>query len=122
VSYSVSYGVCLLYDPTQAKKAGSTVPIRLRLCDAAGNNVSSADITLIVIDVVKLSNEASTAVEDAGQANPDDNFRFDAALGGTGGYIFNLKTTGLTTGTYVVRFSVSGDAAIHGSEALFQVR
>lgn len=122
VSYTISYGVCLLYDPAQAKRAGSTIPIRLQLCDAAGQNVSRVDVALTALDVVKLSNEASSDVEDAGNANPDDDFRFDASLGGTGGYIFNLKTTGLTTGTYVLRFLVSGDPAVHGSGAVFQVR
>lgn len=122
VTYVVSYGVCLLYDPTQAKRAGSTIPIKLQLCDAVGGNVSRADVVLSALDVVKLSNQASTDVEDAGNANPDADFRFDPTLGGTGGYIFNLKTTGLTTGTYVLRFRVSGDPGVHGSEALFQVR
>jgi len=45
-----------------------------------------------------------------------------ASLGGSGGYVFNLKTAGLTTGTYVLRFRVSGDPSTHGSEAVFQVR
>jgi hypothetical protein len=122
VSYTVSYGICLLYDPTVAKKAGSTIPIRLQLCDASGHNVSSAGIAVNALDVLKLSNQASTDVEDAGNSNPDSNFRFDATLGGSGGYIFNLHTAGLTTGTYVLRFTVSGDMMLHGSEARFQVR
>ena len=122
VSYNVSYGICLLYDPTVAKKAGSTIPITLQLCDASRQNMSSAGIVVNALEVVKLSNQASSEVEDAGNANPDANFRFEATLGGSGGYIFNLRTTGLTTGTYVLRFTVSGDAVPHRSEALFQVR
>ena len=122
VTYVVSYGVCLLYDPTHAKRAGSTIPIKLQLCDAVGRNVSRADVVLSALDVVKLSNQASTDVEDAGNANPDADFRFDPTLGGAGGYIFNLKTTGLTTGTYVLKFRVSGDPTVHGSESTFQVR
>ncbi len=42
---------------------------------------------------------------DAGNANADFNFRYDASLAG---YIFNLKTTGLTTGTYHLKFTVDG--------------
>lgn len=30
-------------------------------------------------------------------------------LPGTGGHVFNLKTTGLTTGTYVLIFRAGGD-------------
>jgi hypothetical protein len=121
VSYAVSYGVRLLYDSTQAKKSGSTVPITLQLADASGINMSRSDVTLAVLDVVKVSNHASTAVEDAGNANPDADFRFDPTGGGTGAYVFNLRTTGLTTGTYILRFQASGDPVVHG-ETLFQVR
>ena len=49
----------------------------------------------------------------AGNANPDSNFRFYPALGGTGGYIFNLKTTGLATGSYKLFFTLTGDPTVH---------
>jgi hypothetical protein len=52
-------------------------------------------------------------LDDAGSANPDNNFRFDPTLGTTGGYIFNLKTTGLATGTYAVSFVATGDPTTH---------
>jgi hypothetical protein len=71
---------------------------------------------------VMISTNASTTVDDAGNANPDSNFRFDPTLGPAGGYIFNLQTTGLSTGTYVLTFTVSGDPTPHNSELLFQVR
>jgi hypothetical protein len=61
-------------------------------------------------------------VDDAGNANPDSNFRFDGGLGPNGGYIFNLKTTGLATGTYVLTFTVAGDPTTHNTELVFQVR
>ena len=40
----------------------------------------------------------------------DGKFRFDQTLPG---YVFNLKTTGLTTGTYRMNFSISGDPLPH---------
>jgi hypothetical protein len=58
--------------------------------------------------------------EDSGNANPDNDFRYDAALGDTGGYIFNLSTRGLASGTYVLRFEVVG--ASHVYEVEFQIR
>jgi hypothetical protein len=122
ISYSVGYGVCLLYDPNRAVRAGSTVPIRLQLCDAAGGNVSRSNLMVTAMQIVKLSSSATSDVMDAGNSNPDNNFRFDPGLGGGGGYIFNLKTTGLTTGTYALIFSVTGDPTAHASEAVFQVR
>jgi hypothetical protein len=63
-------------------------------------------------NVSQISTSASGAVENAGNSNPDNDFRFDATLGSTGGYIFNLKTTGLSTGTYKVNFTVAGDSFV----------
>ena len=122
VSYRVGYGVCVLYDTTHSSKSGSTIPIKFQLSDAAGNDVSSDGLTVGALQVVMVSTNASSTVLDSGNANPDSNFRFDATLGPTGGYIFNLNTAGLATGTYVLTFVVSGDPTTHNSELLFQIR
>jgi hypothetical protein len=63
---------------------------------------------------------ATSQVQDSGNANPDGNFRFDASLGAAGGYIFNLTTKGLATGTYSLVFTIAGDAGPHAVS--FQVR
>jgi hypothetical protein len=103
------YSVCLLYDPTKAVHSGATIPIKLQLWDSSGNDLSSSSITVHAISVTQISTSTSGAVENAGKSNPDNDFRFDATLGSTGGYIFNLKTTGLSTGMYKVNFTVTGD-------------
>ena len=115
--YNVTFQICVLYDETKAHKAGSTAPIKLSICDAAGNNVSSSSIVLTATGVTQLSTSAPGPLDDAGNANPDNNFRYDVALGG---YIFNLKTTGLTTGTYGLSFMAPGDPIPH--QVKFQVR
>jgi hypothetical protein len=66
------------------------------------------------------STEALGPVEDAGNANPDSNFRFDASLGGSGGYIYNLSTKGMSTGTWALRFRATGDPTLHRLE--FQLK
>lgn len=108
VTYTVRYGLCVLYDQSKAHRSGSTVPIKLQLCDASGANVSSASIAVAAQGLVKVDNSASSVVEDSGNANPDGNFRYDAALGG---YIFNLSTKGLTTGTWKLPFDVAGQSS-----------
>ncbi len=115
--YQVTYTVCALYDQTAAHHAGSVVPIKLRLCDASGANQSSAAIVVTAVGLTKMDSTASGAVDDAGNANPDGGFRYDAALGG---YIYNLSTKGLTTGTWRLSFTVAGDPVPHG--VLFDVR
>jgi beta-propeller repeat-containing protein len=115
VPYAVTYDVCALYDATKAYKGGSTIPIRLRLCDASGRNVSSPEIVVVAQNLSLVSTATSALVMDAGNANPDDRFRYDS-----GEYIFNLKTTGLATGTYALALTVTGDPAAH--TVLFQVK
>jgi hypothetical protein len=120
VRFSQPYGVCPLYDPTKAVHSGATIPIKLQLCDGSGNDLSSSSITVHAVSITQVSNSISGAVEDSGNANPDYDFRFDSSLGTTGGYIFNLKTTGLTTGTYNLNFTVTGDSFTY--TAPFQVK
>jgi hypothetical protein len=52
-------------------------------------------------------------VDDTGNANPDNDFRFDGSQGSSGGYMFNLKTTGLSSGTYQLLFTASNDPVVH---------
>lgn len=105
------YQACLLYDATKAHRAGSTAPLKLRLCDASGVNLSSPDVTLTVAGLVKRDGSATTALADsAGNANPDSAFRYDAGLAG---YVFNLSTKGLSRGTWELRFTVGGSPTVH---------
>ena len=112
---SVSFNVCILYDPSKAVKSGATYPIKLQLCDGSGNNLSSAAIVLHAVNVQQVSTSAYGDVITAGNANPDNNFRFS-----DGYYILNLKTTGLSTGGYKLYFTAGNDPTLHSVE--FQVK
>ncbi|GEM_PF-1264744 len=112
--------VCILYDPAKAVHSGATLPIKLQLCDARGNDVSSPSITLHATSITQVSTSTSGPVQDAGHANPDNDFRYNAGLGPTGGYIFNLKTTGLSTGTYNLNFTIVGASVAYSVP--FQVK
>jgi hypothetical protein len=103
----VQYGICYLYDQTKAVQHNATVPIKLQLCDAAGHNLSSSAITVTATTVAMVSG-GSGLVEDSGNANPDDNFRYDPTLPG---YIFNLSTKPLGSGTWRLSFRSSNDPA-----------
>jgi hypothetical protein len=107
---TVSYNACLLYDPTRAVKGGATYPIKMYLCDINNRDVSSPGVVVNATGIYQNSSFAG-AVEDAGNANPDSNFRYDATLGPSGGYIFNLKTSGLGTGGYTLTFTASGTSS-----------
>jgi hypothetical protein len=117
VGYTVGYAVCPLYDQTKAHKVGSNVPIKLRLCDVAGANVSSPTITVRKATLVKVDSSASSNVDPVSAPTADTDFRYDADLGG---YIYNLKTTGLTTGTWALSFTAGGDGTTH--KVFFDIR
>jgi hypothetical protein len=103
----VQYGICYLYDQTKSVQHNATVPIKLQLCDAVGHNLSSSTTTVTATSVGLVSGGSGT-LEDSGSANPDDNFRYDPTLPG---YIFNLSTKPLGTGTWRLSFRSSNDPA-----------
>jgi hypothetical protein len=108
ISYKVAYKICLLYDPTQPPRGGSsTMPIKLQLCNANNVNLSSPSITLTPSQIVGPVTRSFTTP-----------FRYDATLAG---YIVNVGTKGLPAGTYNLQFTISGaDTTIH--TATFTIR
>ena len=118
-SLTVTYAVREAYDTGKANRSGSTIPVKVQLSNAIGANASSSSVVLTAFAVVRVSNAATGEIEEAGQSNPDGNFRF-TLLDGVPGYIFNLQTTGLVTGTYEMQFRASGDPTPHAVR--FQIR
>lgn len=116
VGYTLAYNVCSLYNVV-AKQTGSTYPIKLRLCDASGANVSSSNLSVTAVGAFQASNSAPAPLDDSGSANPDMNFRYDATLGG---YIFNLSLNGYASGTYYLQFRAGNDPTVHSAQ--FQVK
>jgi hypothetical protein len=100
----------VLYDQGKSHKLGSTVPIKLQLCDASGVNASTAAIVPVVTGLTQSDSTASGDVMESSSANPDAGFRYDATLNG---YIYNLSTKGLATGTWVLSFTIPGDPVTH---------
>ena len=112
MTQNVQYGICAQYDQTRSVQGGATFPIKLQLCDAAGDNLSSQSIVLHATAIIAASGVAGP-VQDSGNANPDNDFRNVGGSGQNAGYIFNLSTNGLPTGTYALQFTVTGDPALH---------
>ncbi len=109
----VTYGILVLSDQKAAKKAGSTIPIQIELLNAAGQDVSSAAVTVKAVGIVPLSDpDHITPAEDAGNSNPGNLFLFQE--GANPFYQYNLKTPkGLSAGTYLLFFEVEGDPFQH---------
>lgn len=111
VTYTV-YGICALYDQGKAVKSGATIPIKMYLCNS-GVDVSSSSLIVHATGLWQASSSTSDPVIDTGTSNPDNDFRYDSGQGPSGGYIFNLKTTGLGSGNWVMQFTVTGDPTLH---------
>jgi len=83
------------------------------LCNANGDDVSSSATVVTATALMLVSNSAPAVLDDSGNANPDDNFRFDVTLGPSGGYIFNLSTKPLGSGFYALQFKAGTDPTVH---------
>jgi hypothetical protein len=119
-TYKVQYAVCLLYEPSKPfKLSGSNVPIKLSICDNAGKNKSSASITLTAVQLKKLPS-GPTMTPSNNLLTGNRNFKFDPTLKVGGGYQYNLKTSGLTAGSYQLIFTATGDPQQH--QAPFAMR
>jgi hypothetical protein len=111
-SHQISYQICPLYDSNVAKKSGSAYPIKLQLCDSAGNNMSSSGIVVHAVSVTRTSTNTPMELDDTGNANPDFDFRYDSTLDG---YVFTLSTKGYSTGTYNLNFTAGADLNTHAA-------
>lgn len=110
---TIVYEARTLTDLSRAFNAGRTIPIKIQLLDANGNNLSSSGIDLTAVRLERVNADGSVtqvSLQDAGNANPNNLFRYDAALGG---YIFNLSTKGLGAGTYHFFWMAEGDPTEH---------
>lgn len=112
MTQNVQYGICVQYDQTRSVQGGATFPIKVQVCDGAGNNLSSPLIVLHATAILAASGVAGP-VQDSGNANPDNDFRNVGGSGQNAGYVFNLSTNGLATGTYALQFTVTGDPVLH---------
>ena len=112
LTQNVQYAICAQYDQTRSVQGGATFPIKLQICDANGNNLSSQSTVLHATAILAASGVAGP-VQDSGNANPDNDFRSTGGNGSNAAYIFNLSTDGLPTGTYALQFAVQGDPVLH---------
>ncbi len=106
--YIIAYNYLGILPPIRADnssifKSGSTVPVKFRIVDANGNNVSTAVANLtyqkITGDILGTVEEPfSTSAVDSGNT-----FRYDDT---DNLYIFNLGTSGMDKGTYQLNINL----------------
>jgi hypothetical protein len=90
--------------------AGTTIPLKFQLTDAAGNYVATANAT---VTVQMLSNGIPVGTPIAGipasNADTGDTFRY---MSGPNRYMYNLSTASLSTGTWQLQIHLN-DGSVH---------
>ena len=103
----------MLTDLSRAFKAGRVIPIKIQLFDAEGDNISSPKIQLTALHLMRVNADGTrtpVTLQDAGNSNPGNLFRYDAGLRG---YIFNLSTKDLSAGQYEFSWLAGTDLTEH---------
>jgi len=111
VAYTVGFGVSVLFDQTKQHNAGSTIPIKLQIVDAAGVNKSAANPAVSVVRIMT----GNLSVQSPGNTQPDGFFKFEDGV-----YQFNLKTKELQSGVYRLVFRVAGDPIEHSVQFIIR--
>jgi hypothetical protein len=114
---TIKYGVCLLYDPSRAKK-GAVYPILIRLCDASGVNISRHDVDVTAVAVIPVTPPGAPIEPDSPLgAHPDGRFWYVPVVRA---YLFNLWVRDLQPGVYHLAVIAGADPTQHLVE--FRVR
>jgi probable HAF family extracellular repeat protein len=101
--------ILTLFNQKAIYKGGSTIPVKLQVFDPNNQNISSPNLQVQARTLRLLSSNVSGPLASSGNANPDNNFRFDSTIGTGGGYIYNLSTKGLAQGVYSLSLYVGTD-------------
>lgn len=122
VNYSITYKICLQYNPNVGVKAGSSIVIKLQLCDAANVNMSGAVLTTLgVTSASRPQRRPITGILEAPPDDPDQpsvkakkpvGLKFNAKLKN---YSVSVSTKTLAAGTYALRFTAPGDPVVHSA-------
>ena len=105
---AVTYAVIPLYDPIKPVHTGSADPIKIAVYDASGNNRSSPALDVTAVQIVGANGRVYTPSA-KGNSNPGNVFRETGSS-----YTYNLDTSGLAPGIYMLFITVGTDPLKHG--------
>jgi hypothetical protein len=102
----VVYNICPRFDQNKQHKAGSTVVFKIEVCDENGTNRSSFDLHLTAVSVVNSATGAEQPALAPGNSNTSNRFCYNPERQA---YTYELKTKGLSRGTWNLLVSIEGD-------------
>jgi outer membrane biosynthesis protein TonB len=104
------YHVCPRFDRDKQYNANSTVKIKFAVCDADGENLSTFDLHVTAVSLVNPKTGEERRAEAPGDSNPRNRFCYNPE---TGTYGYELKTKGLSQGTWNLVVAIGGDPNPH---------
>ena len=102
-------GIRLMSQENAAVTSGAKIRFKLQLTGTDGKNLSSPVLGVRAVGVSSTQDPAASVTPLSREANPVDAFFFDERIGDSGGYVFELNTTGLEPGSYVLHFQAGKD-------------
>jgi len=102
-------GIRLMSQENAAVTSGAKIRFKLQLTGTDGKNLSSPVFGVRAVGVSSTQDPAASVTPLSREANPVDAFFFDERIGDSGGYVFELNTTGLEPGSYVLHFQAGKD-------------
>lgn len=112
ITYNVQYNWSGVLKPIEADGSkvfnlGSTVPVKFRLTDAKGENITDAAVKLYLAEITGDMTGPEFEAASASSAINENVFKYDST---DNQYIFNLSTKNLKAGVYQIRIDL-GDGS-----------
>ncbi|HEV7920766.1 MAG TPA: carboxypeptidase regulatory-like domain-containing protein [Thermoanaerobaculia bacterium] len=95
--------------PISNGNGNGTIPMRVQIFNANGQNLSRASLVVTAYGVRLTSSSTYIAPE----TNGNGDLQFDFQNGGGASYKFNLSAKNLANGNYMLAFTVTNDPVIH---------
>jgi hypothetical protein len=86
---------------TKGHESGSTIPVKIRVCNAAGRSIGAKSLAVKAVSVSPTGTLASNS-------NPGNLFRLD-----DGSYQYNLSTKGYAAGNYTLDYMIGNDPTVY---------
>jgi hypothetical protein len=90
-------------EKSKGVESGSTLPVKLRVCNAQGRSIGSRTLIVKAVGV-----SPTGTLNDSGKANPGNLFRLDDDT-----YMFNLSTKGFAAGNYTLDYTIGNDPTVY---------
>jgi len=102
-----------LYAGDASVRTGEKFPVRLQILGDGGHDISSPLLIVHAVGVSSAADPSASVKPLPGDPGVSQTFTYDARVGDSGGYRFDVDTTGLPPGIYSLHYRVGADTDTH---------